>query len=153
MSKKPLVKITRSDQYALTMRLLKQQGMLCLVCQEPIKVSTRGRGSDYCLDHCHESGEVRAVLHRSCNSALGKAEHAIGRWGAKSSKYADIIPYLRKMLEYYDWVADNPTGIMYPSHKTDAEKAAAARVKRNKAAAVKRAAASVKQRQQSKGNS
>lgn len=153
MSKKPLLKITRSQQYSVTMRLLKEQGMLCLVCKEPIKVSTRGRGSDYCLDHDHESGEVRAVLHRSCNSALGKAEHAVGRWGAKSSKYADIIPYLRKMVAYYDWVAENPTGLMYPNHRSPEEKAEAAKLKRRKQYATKKAAASVKKRQQSKGNS
>lgn len=147
---RPLKKITRGDQYMVTMTLLKKQGMACLVCQQPIKVSTKGRGSDYCLDHCHETGEVRAVLHRSCNSALGKAEHAIGRWGAKSAKYADIIPYLRKMVAYYDWVAENPTGIMYPSHKTPEEQAAAAKLKRRKQYAVKKAAASVAQRKQLK---
>lgn len=153
MSKKPLLKISRSQLYAITMQLLKQQGGVCLVCKKSINVQTRGRSSDFVCDHDHESGEVRAVLHRSCNSALGKAEHAVGRWGAKSSKYADIIPYLRKMLEYYDWVAENPTGLMYPNHKTPEEKAAAAKVKRRKRDAAKRAAASVKKRQQSKGNS
>lgn len=146
---KPLQKITRSQQYSITMQLLKRQGMKCLVCELPINVTTKGRSSDYALDHCHETGEVRAVLHRSCNSALGKAEHAVGRWGAKSSKYADIIPYLRKMVAYYDWVAENPTGLMYPNHRSPEEKAAAAKLKRRKKYAENKAKESMRKRKES----
>lgn len=153
MSKKPLLKITRSQLYAITMQLLKQQGGVCLVCQQSINVQTRGRSSDFVCDHDHETGEVRGILHRSCNSSLGKIDNAAGRWGAKSMKYEDILAYLRKVLAYYDHVAENPTGMMYPNHKTPEEKAAAAKVKRRKRDAAKRAAASVKKRQQSKGNS
>lgn len=149
MSKKPLLKIPRSQLYAITMKLLHQQGGVCLVCQKSINIKTVGRASDYCCDHDHETGEVRGILHRSCNSALGKIDNAAGRWGAKSMKYEDILAYLHKVLAYYDHVQANPTGIMYPSHRTPEEQAAAAKLKRRKQYATKKAAAAVKQRKQS----
>lgn len=37
----------------------------CQVCEKEII------GPDKCIDHCHDSGEVRGVLCRKCNSALG----------------------------------------------------------------------------------
>ncbi len=54
-------------------------------------------------------------------------------------KYEDIVPYLRRVVAYYDSLEANPTGLIYPDHKTPEEKAAAARLKRNKANAAKRA--------------
>lgn len=153
MSKKQLLKIPRSQLYAITMQLLKKQGGVCLVCKKSINVKTTGRASDYCCDHDHETGEVRGILHRSCNAALGKIDHAAGRWGAKSMKYEDIVPYLKQVVAYYETVQANPTGIMYPSHKTPEEAAAAAKLKRRKQYAVKKAAASVAQRKQLKGTS
>lgn len=150
MSKKPLLKITRPQLYAITMQLLKAQGGLCLVCQKSINVKTAGRASDYCCDHDHETGEVRGILHRSCNAALGKIDHAAGRWGAKSMKYEDIVPYLKQVVAYYETVQDNPTGILYPNHKSPEQKAEAAKLKRRKAYAVNKAKATIQQR---KGNS
>lgn len=151
MSKKPLLKISRSQLYAITMQLLKKQGGLCLVCKKSINVKVVGRASDYCCDHDHETGEVRGILHRSCNSALGKIDNAAGRWGAKSMKYEDILAYLHEVLDYYDHVAKNPTGIQYPSHKTPEEKAEAAKLKRKKQYAAKKAAEAVKKRQLQEG--
>ena len=98
-----------------------------------------GNKSDYVVDHCHETGIIRGVLHRSCNASLGKLDNAVGRWGAKSMKYEDIIPYLRNVLEYYDNCQANPMKVIYPDHKTPEQKADRARVKRNTSAAMRRA--------------
>ena len=121
------------------------QGGLCLVCKKPISLQVMGNKSDYATDHNHETGIVRGVLHRSCNAALGKLDNAIGRWGAKSMKYEDIIPYLRNVLEYYENCQANPMNVIYPDHKTPEEKAQRARTKRNKAAAIRRAKQKVKE--------
>lgn len=152
---KPLQKVPRSQQYSITMMLLKKQGGLCAVCNKSIDVKTRGRSSDYALDHCHTTGEVRGVLHRSCNSAEGKVRHAVSRWGSKGSDEEAILSYLEGLVKYLraQLAGEVSTGLMYPDHKTPEEKAAAAKVKRRKRDAAKRAAASVKKRQQSKGNS
>ena len=71
------------------------------------------------MDHRHDTGEIRGVLHRSCNAALGKMEHAVGRWGSKSMSYDAMIPWIQRAVEYY---LQDGLGIIYPMHKTDAEK-------------------------------
>lgn len=138
MTTRTLKKIPRTNLKAMTIMFLKQQGGLCLLCQKPIDMSTAKEG---CVDHDHETGEVRGVLHRSCNAAEGKVANAAGRWGAKGMSYDLIVPWLENLLAYYK---REGTGFMYPSHKTPEEKAQAARLKRNTAAANRRATAKVK---------
>ena len=148
---KPLLKIPRSQQYSITMMLLKKQGGLCAVCNKSINVQTRGRSSDYALDHCHSSGEVRGVLHRSCNAAEGKVRHAVSRWGSKGNDEEAILSYLEGLVLYLraQQAGELSTGLMYPDHKTDEQKSEAAKLKRRKQYATKKAAAAVKQRKQS----
>ena len=79
------------------------------------------------------------MLHRSCNAAEGKVTNAAGRWGAKSTKYSDIIPFLKQLVDYLETSQTTGTGLMYPDHKTPEQKADKARIKRNTAAAMRRA--------------
>ena len=135
-----LRKLPRGSLRAWAMGHLKsKQGGICPICKKEIDLKIMGNKSDYVVDHCHESGLIRGVLHRSCNASEGRVANAAGRWGAKSTKYEDIVPYLRRVVAYYDSLEANPTGLMYPDHKTPEEKASAARLKRNKANAAKRA--------------
>ena len=144
---KPAVsaKLARSAMRAWTFGQIKKQGGLCPLCKKPIDLQVRGNKSDYVVDHCHESGLIRAVLHRSCNSSEGKIVNAAGRWGAKSTKYADVIPYLRSVVEYLEYHQANPSNLTYPDHKTPEEKAQRVRTKRNTAAAIRRAKQKVKE--------
>lgn len=71
------------------------------------------------LDHAHDTGLVRGVLHRSCNGGLGKMDSAVGRWIARSMKQDAIIASLERALAYYhqpphDWI--------YHSHKSEDDK-------------------------------
>lgn len=54
--------------------MLEAQGGVCDICKEPAKLQLMGRGkiprSQLRVDHCHNSGKVRALLCNSCNSAL-----------------------------------------------------------------------------------
>ena len=136
------IKLSRSSMRAWTIGHLrsKQEG-LCAVCKKPISLQVMGNKSDYVVDHCHESGMIRGVLHRSCNAALGKLDNAVGRWGAKSMKYEDIIPYLRNVLEYYDGCSANPINLIYPDHKSDEQKQELAKKRRREADARRRAKA------------
>lgn len=137
---KPLQKIPRSQLQSVTFMLWQQQGGKCAICGKTIDVTVRGRTSDYVVDHCHESGEIRGVLHRSCNAAEGKVTNAAGRWGAKSTKYSEVIPFLRQLVDYLERSQAKGTGMMYPDHKTDEQKKEAALLKRRKEYAKKRAA-------------
>lgn len=131
----------------MTFQLLHRQGGVCPICEYKIDQAVRGRASDYVVDHCHETGEIRGVLHRSCNAAEGKVANAAGRWGAKSTKYSDIIPYLERMVTYLKKAQFHSTGMMYPDHKTPEQKAEKVKLDRRKAYAKTKAAAQVKSNQ------
>lgn len=148
---KHLVKISRGSlrSWAIGHLKTKQDG-LCPICQKEISLEVKGNKSDYVVDHCHETGEIRGVLHRSCNAAEGKVANAAGRWGAKSTKYEDIIPFLVNLVNYLKHSQLMGTGLMYPDHKTPEQKAETARVKRNTASALRRAKLKVAKEQASK---
>lgn len=134
---KALRKVPRSSLRAWTIGHLKtKQGGLCLLCKQPIDLTIKGNKSDYVCDHDHETGEIRGVLHRSCNAAEGKVSNAAGRWGAKSMSYSALVPWLRNMLEYLEQPG---TGLLYPDHKTPEEKELAAKQKAKRATALRNA--------------
>lgn len=139
------VKLSRGAMRSWTIGQIKKQGGLCPLCKKEISLQVMGNKSDYVVDHCHESGLIRAVLHRSCNASEGRVANAAGRWGAKSMQYSEIIPYLRSLVEYLEYHQANPSNLMYPDHKTPEEKAQRARTKRNTAAAIRRAKQKVKE--------
>lgn len=98
----------------------------CALCGLP------GVANDPVLDHCHKTGAVRGTLHRSCNSLLGKVENNAARFGVKN-----MPAFLHGAAGYLQRHATNITGLLHPTHYTDEEK----RLKRNKLAVKKRAAA------------
>lgn len=117
------------------------QGGLCGICKQPLTFSVMGAKSDYVVDHDHNTGEIRGVLHRSCNAGEGKVAGAAGRWGAKTTQHGPMVAWLKGLLAYYEQPG---TGCQYPGHKTDEERAEIARHKRNIQAATRRAAQKVK---------
>lgn len=116
---KKLHKLARTAMRSWVALQLKRQGGLCAICKNPIDLSIKGEGV---VDHDHDTGEIRGVLHRSCNAAEGKIANAAGAWGAKSMKYPDIVAFLEKTLEY---LKSEGTGFMYPMHKSAEEKKSA----------------------------
>lgn len=135
MTEERLVKVPRTGLRSFMLRHLKTvQNGLCPLCGKPIDITIKGEGV---TDHDHDTGQIRGILHRSCNAAEGKISNAAARWGAKSSKYEDIIPYLESLVAYLKQPA---TQFIYPMHKTADEKKDA----RNKAAREARAAAKAK---------
>ena len=104
--------------------LLLRQGSLCDLCK------TRVRTEDAVLDHDHRTGAVRGVLHRGCNSLLGKLEKNAARYGVRDiGVFANgVASYLRRHLT-------NVTGLLHPTHKTEDEK----RIRRNMRARAARA--------------
>jgi hypothetical protein len=117
MLDKPLRKLARSQARSWVARHLSLvQNNLCPLCGEYIDLKIKGEGI---IDHDHDTGEIRGVLHRSCNAAEGKISNAASRWGCKSSRYADIVIYLESVVAYLKGAG---TGLMYFAHKTPDEK-------------------------------
>jgi hypothetical protein len=114
---RPMQKLSRTMMRSFVARHLKtKQDGLCPLCKKPIDLTVKGEGV---LDHDHDSGEIRGVLHRSCNAAEGKIANAAARWGAKSSAYSAIILYLQNLVSY---LTAPGAGLIYPMHKTADEK-------------------------------
>lgn len=130
-----LIKLTRSGMLSFRHRRLKEQGGLCPLCGKEIDLTIKGEGV---IDHDHDSGRIRGILHRSCNAAEGKISNSAARWGAKSGKYEDIIPYLEALVAY---LKKEPSQYIYPTHKTSEEKIS----ERNAKARARRAEVKAKQ--------
>lgn len=128
------VKLARTAMRSFAARMLQSQHGLCPLCLKPIDLRIKGEGV---LDHDHDTGLIRGVLHRSCNAAEGKISNAAARWGAKSAKYPDIIAYLDNLVDY---LRTPPSNYIYPMHKTADEK----RDDKNKKLREARAAAKAK---------
>lgn len=116
-------KLARSQVRPTAMRLLQQQGGVCPLCNKPVDLTEKGA---LVLDHDHGTGQVRGALHRSCNSAEGKVANAAGRWGAKSMRYENIVPFLERLVAY---LKQPPQDMIYPTFKTADELRMARNVK------------------------
>lgn len=90
-------------------KLLKEQGGICPLCKKPVH-------DDPVLDHCHDTGKIRGVLHRQCNHAEGR----IKDWIKRTGKDNDPVMFLKHLVMYLTRTYDhNPT---HPTHKTEVEK-------------------------------
>ena len=138
-------KLTKTQLRAWTLHHLRaKQGGMCALCGLPIETGKQqGNKTDYVADHDHDTGEIRGVLHRSCNAAEGKVANAAGRWGAKSMQYPAIVSWLENLLQYYKQPG---TGLIYPTHKTPEELHAASLQKRRVQRARAKARAAVKEK-------
>lgn len=129
---RPMTKLSRTMMRSWAARHLStKQGGKCPLCKLPIDLRIKGEGV---LDHDHDTGEIRGVLHRSCNAAEGKISNAAARWGAKSSSYSAIVKYLENLVIY---LRQEGAGVIYPMHKSAEDK----KDDRNKAAREARAKA------------
>ena len=53
--------------------MLREQDNVCAICGKPERSSDKASGKikDLAIDHCHATGDVRALLCSNCNRALG----------------------------------------------------------------------------------
>lgn len=121
---RPMPKLSRTMMRSWVARHLStKQNNLCPLCHKHIDLNIKGEGV---IDHDHDTGEIRGVLHRSCNAAEGKISNAAGQWGAKSTSYIDILAFLNRLVSY---LAQPGAGVVYPMHKSKEEKQDASKVK------------------------
>jgi hypothetical protein len=66
--------VNRLDRFGLSPSdynfLLKIQGFKCAICDRSLKL----KQYKFAVDHCHDSDDVRGILCKRCNSALGSFE-------------------------------------------------------------------------------
>lgn len=80
---------------------LEKQLYICPLCRRMIALD------EAALDHCHKTGMIRRVLHRWCNSVLGRVENWAGRSGI------DKIDFLKAVVHYLE---APQTTVVHPSH-------------------------------------
>ncbi len=103
-------------------KLLADQGHCCLLCGREVE------REQAVLDHDHVTGHVRGVLHRGCNAMLGHLENNRPRHMLKDDD--KFGAFLSNVLSYIN--GDYSQNPQYPTHKTEAEKALAARERQRK---------------------
>lgn len=52
-----------------------KQGGKCAICDQLETAQIRGKTLSLAVDHCHETGEIRGLLCRACNNAIGALRH------------------------------------------------------------------------------
>lgn len=108
------VRIKRGQIKAITEELLRRQGGSCAIC---------GRGMTQkdgpVLDHDHDSGLLRDVVHRSCNAAEGKVRIK-AMWAHRGVGKTNFLISLGKYLEKH---RDSPRKLLHCDFLTVKEKA------------------------------
>jgi len=124
-------KLKASETAGIRRQLVVKQGHLCAVCGKPFT-----KLDDGVLDHCHKTGFIRGVLHRSCNSGEGKVRIK-AQWSHKGVTPDEFLIGLGQYLALHE---KPKYQLIYHSHKTKDEKRLAVNAKaRKKRAAAKKA--------------
>ena len=88
---------------------LENQNFCCALCGDPIQ-------DDAVLDHDHKSGLIRQVLHRGCNSLLGKIENNMPRSKMTMSR---LTTFAERLITY---MQNQHTEVVHPTYKTQEER-------------------------------
>ncbi len=89
-------------------QLIKQNNC-CALCGDLIT-------DDAVLDHNHRTGFIRQVLHRGCNSLLGKIENSMPRSRVDITRLKGIA---RNLIHY---LTEQHTDTLHPTYKTPEER-------------------------------
>lgn len=109
-------------------KTLAEQGGGCALCGLPPTPT-----DPPVADHDHATGQLRGVLHRSCNALLGNIENNYKRYGLRN--VGQLAAMLKNAVPYMHLRRGDETPL-YPSHRSADEK----RELRNKRARQARAA-------------
>ena len=129
-------KFKKTELPSIKKKLIAMQNGKCPICGGDL---TRVASANVVVDHDHETGIVRAAMHRGCNGLEGKVLRLLNTWG-KSKTMRQKIATLTNLLAFWIKHKTPQTEWIYYSHKTSTEKRVALNKKRRKAAAKKREA-------------
>ncbi len=123
------MKMKQSDIPEIRKMLIAKQNGVCPICGKDL---TRVSPINQVLDHCHETGYVRAVMHRGCNRVEGSVWNVIQRWG-KASGFIEVLGTMQRLINFWKLHSTPQTDIIYYNHKTATEKRVAYNAKRRRA--------------------
>lgn len=128
-------RITKGEIPEITKELMKKQNYICPICgQSLLSVAASNR----VLDHCHEKGYVRAVLHRGCNGTEGKVRRVFSSWGRSGESELTMIRSLENLAAFWRLHMSPQTEYIHPSHMTGPQKMALANKEATRTAKVLR---------------
>lgn len=111
-------KFPRSKLPWIKEQLILRQSGVCPIC----KKSLIGiKPENIVVDHDHNTGIVRAALHRGCNRVEGAVYKTVTAWG-KAVGLCQVMKVLENLLEFWKKHATPQTEWIYYDHKTSAEK-------------------------------
>jgi len=102
-------KLQQKDVQGYRLQQLRKQNNLCPLCGHHISPDQA------VLDHDHETGHVRKVLHRQCNSIEGR----VLNWLKRSGKGITPKEFLERILVY--WSEDYSRNKLHCTHLTEKE--------------------------------
>lgn len=85
-SRRKKVESNYKVRYEELEEMLREQGGVCGICEVELTFHPKATA---CVDHCHSTGEIRGILCRKCNAAIG----ALGDTTYSVSK---AVAYLQK---------------------------------------------------------
>ena len=104
------MKLPQKELASLRKELWLKQECICPVC------GTEILEHEAVLDHDHDTGHIRMVLHRNCNQIEGRVK----QWSKRNGKGAHPKTILSRILLY--WGMDFTKNPIHPSHKTENER-------------------------------
>ncbi len=90
------------------LQTLKNQNYVCPLCGTHIALD------EATLDHDHATGQIRKVIHRSCNAAEGRIKSWVRR--SRYDKDGDPVVFLKNLVRYLE--TDYSLNLEHPSHLT-----------------------------------
>lgn len=118
-------KTSKADLAWIREELLKKQGGYCPITGRNLMSMAPAQR---CVDHCHKTGIIRAVLPRGINGLEGKVMYVMGRYGGyMSDDVVGIAKCLRGLADYIELHRTPQTEYIHHTHLTPAE----VRIKRN----------------------
>jgi len=100
------MKLKSTEIKPFRLKQLGLQDQCCALCGDHIDIE------EAVLDHDHRSGLIRGVLHRGCNSLIGKIENAMPRSRVDLGRLSKISDNLIRYL-----TADPITDLLHPTYK------------------------------------
>lgn len=116
-------RIGQKEMKEVKMELMKRQNFICPLCKKKLLAKDLAKVA---LDHCHDTGYIRGVLHMRCNRAEGAVKTALRTWCGAPDTPKGTLKTIENLKEYLAKSVEQPILLIYPKHKTKQELAVAA---------------------------